>query len=486
MAILKCSAPDLREGKVPRCLTAFGAGIGLTLNATASLAASPLPALARHSEATFVVLGEGGQAIARVITAAAACPPLIADGTAVPMHLRAGPSTERQRRTASASELSKPSAFPISVCELTIPKGTRRATIEGSALPLPRRTIRRIVVIGDTGCRLKAKDNAWQACNDPAAYPFARIAARTAAWKPDAVVHVGDYLYRENPCPENRPGCAGSPWGYGWDAWNADFFQPAKTLLKVAPLIVSRGNHESCNRAGQGWWRMLDPRPLLKGRDCNDADNDVHGDFSPTYSVPLGDRAQVVVLDLSNAGTDPYQSGDPRIRQYREAWRQLSHYAAHAHFTFALDHYPLFGVSAKEGIGAAGFDAGNSALQQVFAGIDPSIVPPGVDSLLAGHIHLWEQVDFAGRQPSQFVAGFSGTLEDPVPIPKELPAGIGPVAGSPIQHFDAITNVFGYMTLERRGLTRWSADVYADDGTHLRHCTLIGRRSYCRAITIPR
>lgn len=84
---------------------------------------------------------------------------------------------------------------------------------------MPSPVIRRIVVIGDTGCRLKASESAYQACNDSEAYPFATVAAHAAAWHLDLVIHVGDYLYRANPCPPGRSGCVGSPWGYGWDSW---------------------------------------------------------------------------------------------------------------------------------------------------------------------------------------------------------------------------------------------------------------------------
>jgi hypothetical protein len=78
------------------------------------------------------------------------------------------------------------------------------------------------------------------------------------------------------------------------------FFLPAKPLLQASPWVVVRGNHESCSRAGQGWWRMLDPRPLLPGRDCNEAANDDQGDFSAPYAVPLGQSSQLIVLDTSN------------------------------------------------------------------------------------------------------------------------------------------------------------------------------------------
>lgn len=52
----------------------------------------------------------------------------------------------------------------------------------------------------------------------PNGQPVARVITTVAAWKPDAVVHVGDYLYRETECPTDQPGCAGAPWGYGWDS----------------------------------------------------------------------------------------------------------------------------------------------------------------------------------------------------------------------------------------------------------------------------
>ena len=45
--------------------------------------------------------------------------------------------------------------------------------------------------------------------------------------QPDLVIHVGDYHYRESPCADGNEGCAGSPWGYGFDAWQADFLASA-------------------------------------------------------------------------------------------------------------------------------------------------------------------------------------------------------------------------------------------------------------------
>jgi len=89
-------------------------------------------------------------------------------------------------------------------------------------------------------------------CDDPAAWPFARVAMTAAGFAPDLVIHVGDYHYRETPCAD-RAGCANSPHGDTWRAWQADFFDPAEGLLASAPWIMLRGNHEDCLRAGAGW-----------------------------------------------------------------------------------------------------------------------------------------------------------------------------------------------------------------------------------------
>src|SRR5438309_603430 len=224
-------------------------------------------------KSAWVELGPDGVAFARAITAAGRCPPIVLDGRAEPMMVRALPGTAPLRSTVSGPADSKPSAFPITVCERSVPIGTMRATIGQRVLPLPKIKPERIVVLGDSGCRLNKVFGVWQACDDPAAWPFASVAATAARFAPDLVIHVGDYHYRENACPASIAGCNGSPWGYGWDAWQADFFEPAAPLLAAAPWVVVRGNHEECARAGQGWFRFLDPHPFATKRSCDDATN---------------------------------------------------------------------------------------------------------------------------------------------------------------------------------------------------------------------
>ena len=240
-------------------------------------AVPPIEERAAPKQYVFVVLGEEGRAVARVITSASKCPVVVIDGVPYPMDVRAVPATVAQRPTRSDPAESKPSAFPVLVCEKAVAPGVMRAVVDGRALPLPKANPKRIVVFGDTGCRIKTSDRAFQACNDAREWPFLDVANAAADAAPDLVIHVGDYHYRENPCPAGNSGCAGSPWGYGWDAWEADLFGPAQKLMAAAPWIVVRGNHESCDRAGQGWWRFLDPRPLASRQDCNDPASDSIG-----------------------------------------------------------------------------------------------------------------------------------------------------------------------------------------------------------------
>ena len=124
--------------------------------------------------------------------------------------------------------------------------------------------------------RLPHQGRHLQACNDPAAWPFPPVARAAAALKPDLVIHVGDYLYRENPCPAGNAGCAGSPWGDNWTTWNADFFDPAAPLLAAAPIVLVRGNHEDCARAGPGWLRLQGPLAYRSRRALPDPCAAVH------------------------------------------------------------------------------------------------------------------------------------------------------------------------------------------------------------------
>jgi hypothetical protein len=448
----------------------------LLCGAQAAEASGPMP----RPLSSYVLMSDHGPAARAIMEGSDACPALIVDGRTIAMAVRAEPADEPLRPTKSAVENSKPSRFPVRVCEADLPARARSASIAGHPLPLPAAEAKRIVVIGDTGCRIKASDNAVQDCNDAAAWPFARIAALAAAWKPDLVLHVGDYLYRENPCPAGHDGCAGTPWGYGWDAWNADFFAPAAPLLTAAPWILVRGNHESCLRAGQGWWRFLAAQALTSGQDCNAVADDVRGDQSPPYAVPLGKRAQVIVMDLAIAGEDAISADDPRHGWMVATQAIVTAMAKDHRFSILTDHYPLLGLAATRKDGAIKVKPGNKAILSTFGLADPSLALPDIDMLVAGHVHEWQQADFSDH-PGQYISGMAGTQEDVVPIPADKALGAEPAPGARIRRFDNWTDGFGFMTMERTSMRHWKVQVHALDGHVIRHCRTHGRRSSCAA-----
>jgi hypothetical protein len=472
--------------------------LSLTLLGAAALAGcASLQAPDTALQSAFVIVGVDGAATARAITTAASCPRIEIDGRGAamavrsplsPIPLRPQPADANANADANPNAKARPvpTSSPVQSCETPLPAGARSVTVAGRALPLPVAAASRIVVIGDTGCRLKGKEA--QDCNDPAAYPFARVAASAAAWKPDLVVHVGDFHYREDPCPADHPGCAGSPFGYGWDAWNADFFAPAQALLAAAPWVVARGNHETCVRGGQGWWRFLDPHPLTPDNSCDDPARDGIGDYTDPYAVPLGRDAQLLVFDSANTSYKGFKAGDVRLDKYADTYRKLEALAARARHTIAVDHHPLYGFGAEQDkkTGEIRLFGGDAGLIQTFGASGPRLLPASVEVLLSGHVHLWEQVSFASDHPSQFVSGFAGTAEDIVPLPASVPPGTTPAPGAVVAAMSSWIDGFGFMTMERRGADRWDVVIHDRDGRERNRCTVEGRRSRCAMPQVAR
>jgi hypothetical protein len=106
-------------------------------------------------------------------------------------------------------------------------------------------------------------------------------------------------------------------------------------------------------------------------------------------------------------------------------------------------------------------------------------MPPRVNAMLSGHVHLWEQLSFASPHPTQFVAGFSGTQEDVVPVPAQLPVDASPAPQAVVEHFSSWVQGFGFMTLERKGRSQWAVKVWDVNGKQVNSCSVNGRHSIC-------
>lgn len=457
--------------------SAAGSGAAVTAASTAS---SPSPSI----QASWVVLGENGQAVARVITSAASCPQIQQDGVLQGMQLRAPAETIAQRKTASSPTESKASIFPVLTCEASLKPGVRQLSVDGQSLPVPVAEVKKILVIGDTGCRMKLADNYFQSCNDSEKWAFREMIEAAARQHPDLVIHVGDYHYRENACPPGNPACANSPWGYGWDTWKADFFDPARSLLKTSPWVMVRGNHETCTRAGQGWWRFLDPRPLQSGRDCNVESNDMLGNFSAPYAVPVGSAggqtAQLIVFDSSREPNKPLAKDDPAYLTYLDEFAQVDKLATTADMNFFLDHHPVLGFGVDKKGDELQTWPGNLAMQDEMKVLHPTrLFPQNVQATISGHVHLFEALTFREDLPVQFVSGNGGSsLDTPLPVP--LKAGSTPYSAAHLEFFSN-SNEVGFMTMEREG-DIWQIKGWNLHGKLLTACTMKNGKTECRSM----
>lgn len=415
--------------------------------AIAVLGLSPMHGAEARILSQWVQLGPDGTSSVRAITEDA-CPSVTFDGRAVPMSVRAEP-------TRSFGNV-KPAQFAVRSCEVAVPADAIGGMLDGKPLALPRGNPQRIVMFGDSGCRLKTGDPT-QDCNDINAWPFPKIAALAAATRPDLVIHVGDYHYREDACPADHAGCAGSPSGYGWDAWNADFFTPAAPLLSAAPWVMVRGNHEDCVRAGEGWFRFLDRLPMEP--TCRD--------FSGDFVARIGDFG-VVVVDAAKAEDpkgDPTDMAATMRRQFIEVMAKVPQEA------WLTTHRPLDAMLGTEKGTPRNF-VGNKVIELAL-GKD---MPTGVRMYVSGHIHFFQAVDFAGARPPQLVVGTGGDNLENLPPLSVIGADI-----NGINVADSVTySGFGYMVWDRTGNGAWSGTLFDVNGRPINRCRLANRNLSCR------
>ena len=390
-----------------------------------------LPVAAQAADSAWVQATATGFE-ARLVAAAATCPTLQTDKGDVVMAARAAAGTD----------------FPL-VCAAAIPKGAAHATVADTVLPVPIGDPLRILVLGDTGCRIKGAT--LQACNDPAKWPFPQLAAAAAKLKPDLVIHVGDYLYRESACPAGNQGCAGSPWGDNWTTWKADFYDPAAPLLASAPIVLARGNHEDCKRSGPGFQRLMGPGEAAPSCLAHE----------PLYTVDLGGLTLAVLDDAESDETDLNRA---TAQVYANEITGLSKSTTPV---WLVHHRPTWAaISGPLGIPIGG----NFTLieaSRINAQAGAPLIPHSVELMLSGHIHTFEAINYDKDVPPQIVAGNGGDKLDITPLNLRGTQFLG---HSGVTVADGLSvGGFGFL-LMTRAAGGWTIDLYDMAGTKTRTC----------------
>lgn len=401
-------------------------------------------ALAQQGDAIAWVEYTGAGLSVRAIATGEMCPTAAIDGKPFPMVVRQASSA----------------AFAVTSCQVAAPAHAQFAIVYGKKLKLAQRADR-IVVIGDTGCRLKGAE--VQDCNDPKNWPFQLVSQHAAQKHPDMVIHVGDYYYRETPCPPGRPGCQGSPHGDAWDSWRADLFEPAAAsgLLDEAPWVFARGNHEQCGRGADGWFRFLDAgaSPLT----C------------PASAAPfLVDLPALKLAVIDTADIDDNKSSASRQAAYE---RQIPGFAAKPKSeTWVVTHKPLWAhelttagsaaPAAKIAAGPGPADAESGVLGRM----------DGIDMIVSGHVHFFAVLDFSepgkAERPAQLVVGDGGTKLDAA----DTRSGEQVIDGLMTKF--TVKDSFGYLLLDREK-DKWRATLYGADDSVLAICTHRERQLTC-------
>ena len=382
--------------------------------------------------------------------------------------------------------------FPVLTCEAALPANTRSASINGQPLKVltGNASVNRVVVVGDTGCRVKGPTAFVQAadgttsggdrlqdCSSEAAWPYAKLSRVAASFNPDLVVHNGDMHYREG-FPEGVEkafgGSANAASGgtqqdnaaikakfaaagisdsisYGWRAWEEDFFKATGPLLGAAPWAMTRGNHELCDRAAQGWFRFLDTRNFpkagavyaktdepeydgtdgaatnfkyVRGSSFNVAKN--CSQYVDPVTVLLGDL-QLVLIDVGMMNDTPGLSssmgstnGD-HIRTARQltALSNLPASSDPSKVTWIVGHKPLFAYGGSRAVANGVPQPSEARTWQFQKAISPGTesvangngtLPANTQMTHAGHIHGFQMISqpAAANMPISVLMGTSG------------------------------------------------------------------------------
>jgi len=285
------------------------------------------------------------------------------------------------------------------------------------------------IFTADSGCRGMDGDKGtrfWQDCADDGVaqdgarsdargiWPLKPMSANAAAMTPDFVMHGGDHHYFYE---------GDSYWTQTLDKtdrfeyWLQEFLNPVQSLLLTSPFAFVRGNHESCEITnfegnvpirqwfGDGWFKMFAP-PGVNG--CPNHSATWSFDIAPAQdkSVP---PFRFYVVDTSQLGSAfgafDFAASD---NVADKAW--LAHYPAVKLVYFDPDT----GTKNRPHVGDP------SILQSINGSMSACEAGGGTDCLpkfmLAGHQHLYQQVDLYGANDAfltrMVVVGNGGTVLD--------------------------------------------------------------------------
>ena len=308
----------------------------------------------------------------------------------------------------------------LTACTAPLPAHLTSAKVGTMSIPAAMPTqVKKMAIFGDTGCRIKG--TVIQNCASPDAWPLARISAHITAEHPDLIMFTGDYFYREGECPADQLALCGAtptpvpgmPFKDTSESWTADVFTPMADVLAAAPIVLTRGNHEACNRGGNGYFTYFDPRvntagkcaPTLVDGVLSVPNNELTAPYAVDIQVSKDRKLRIVNMD-SAYGWDCEVSS--MLPTYQAQFTEAEALASAKKENWLLIHRPVFGWQPSDDCGPTGG----------WVVADEATASQGklakYNMLLSSHIHLAESVNIPGA-PGQLVIGNGGTKLEPSP-----------------------------------------------------------------------
>ncbi|MFM2006893.1 MAG: hypothetical protein RLZZ09_2548 [Pseudomonadota bacterium] len=438
-----------------------------------------------------------------VLPAGIACPPLIAT--------RMGRKITVESIPRHPGTSTHPAFSQVNVCEVRIPKGISSAQIGGKSVPhrIPVK-VRRLGILGDTGCSIEPDPLApgadVQNCNDPKSWPLAQISESLAKNRPDVLLYLGDFQYREGNCPESqKEWCGGTPSPVtGWVErnegtfpfpdtayiWLADFILPAAPLLAQTPMVVVRGNHEECHRGGVGYYLFFHPE-WQNGDACAPTGQTTPDITSPNYVVnlPISQqrRLRLVVMDSAISPNRNDRAPVPFLNtQKQDLYKDAFAKSQGSSETWLLTHRPIFSILSS-----------NSEYKErdtPWTSKEEQVASYGFISqynlILSSHLHLAQAVQVPGI-PGQLTIGNGGALLDtptgyvippfgPLADSNNQPINIGMTPYAPASHLWTSVS-FGYsIAVPKADRSGWTFSMRTPDGFQAASCELTGQQIHCQ------
>lgn len=391
-----------------------------------------------------------------IIVAGSPCPKLVTNLNRRGQEIR----VTRRMRLRTPGATTGAAFASLAACQASIPTGATSAMVGGRGIPsgLPA-TIGKVAILGDTGCRIKPP--AVQDCSNPDTWPATQIASSIAAQKPDVIVDLGDYFYREAACPADKqsycgtspPPLPGAPFKDSANGWLADVIVPLSPMFAAAPLLLTRGNHEACQRGGNGYFLFFDVSSG-SSQACAPVDGVTPSIYNPTWVADLPIAAKrtlrLAIVDTPYGSDYELDSWVGPQRPGYAAAAKLTRRKAHRE-SWLLTHEPVFGLESTD------LSTGTPTWTP-WMSPDQAAASQGLlgtyDLIASSHIHLTQAVQIPG-QPGQLVVGNGGQLLDPpsgyaMPTHGPLTDGTGAPLSNAIAPYPTPTSIwtdvrFGYV-----------------------------------------